>query len=109
MPLLHKEKGDSNSNSQDLRFSKRNIFGNGNPSDLDSGITAFNLFNAKLLEGFALRTNIGWRDTYLADGGHNAVFNFAGNGTHSGGGLRTQLQQMEPDRHRVLSAAPRGA
>ena len=41
--------------------------GNGALSDLDSGITAFNLFNTKFLEGFTLRTNIGWRDTNIAD------------------------------------------
>ena len=78
--------------------------GNGTPSDLDSGTTAFNLFNAKFLEGFTLRTNITWRDTYMADGGHNAVFNFPDNGTHSWGYWGAQLQQMKPDLQRALGA-----
>jgi len=83
--------------------------GNGTPSDLDSGTTAFNLFNAKFLEGFTLRTNITWRDTYVADGGHNAVFNFPDNGTHSWGYWGSQLQQMKPDVQSTLGASPSGA
>jgi len=83
--------------------------GNGTPSDLDSGTAAFNLFNAKFLEGFTLRTNITWRDTYVADGGHNAVFNFPETGTHSWGYWGAQLQQMKPDLQRTLGASPTGA
>jgi diacylglycerol O-acyltransferase/trehalose O-mycolyltransferase len=83
--------------------------GNGTPSDLDSGTSAFNLFNAKFLEGFTLRTNITWRDTYIADGGHNAVFNFPEAGTHSWGYWGAQLQQMKPDLQRTLGAAATGA
>jgi diacylglycerol O-acyltransferase / trehalose O-mycolyltransferase len=83
--------------------------GNGTPSDLDSGTTAFNLFNAKFLEGFTLRTNITWRDNYIAAGGHNAVFNFTETGTHSWGYWGSQLEQMKPDIQRVLGAAPTGA
>jgi diacylglycerol O-acyltransferase/trehalose O-mycolyltransferase len=83
--------------------------GNGTPSDLDSGTAAFNLFNAKFLEGFTLRTNITWRDTYVADGGHNAVFNFPETGTHSWGYWGAQLQQMKPDLQRALGASPTGA
>ncbi len=80
--------------------------GNGNPSDLDAGATAGNLFNAKFLEGFTLRTNKTFRDTYLANGGANGVFNFPANGTHSWGYWGQQLQQMKPDIQRVLGATP---
>jgi diacylglycerol O-acyltransferase/trehalose O-mycolyltransferase len=80
--------------------------GNGNPSDLDAGATAGNLFNAKFLEGFTLRTNKTFRDTYLTKGGANGVFNFPANGTHSWGYWGQQLQQMKPDIQRVLGATP---
>jgi len=80
--------------------------GNGNPSDLDAGTSAGNLFNAKFLEGFTKRTNITFRDTYLADGGKNGVFNFPENGTHSWGYWGAQLQQMKPDIQRTLGATP---
>ncbi len=80
--------------------------GNGNPSDLDAGTSAGNLFNAKFLEGFTKRTNITFRDTYLADGGKNGVFNFPDNGTHSWGYWGSQLQQMKPDIQRTLGATP---
>jgi diacylglycerol O-acyltransferase / trehalose O-mycolyltransferase len=82
--------------------------GNGTPSDLDSGTTAFNLFNAKFLEGFTLRTNLTWRDTYIAAGGHNAVFNFPDNGTHSWGYWGSQLNAMKPDIQKTLGAEPTG-
>ena len=74
--------------------------GNGALSDRDSGITAFNLFNTKFLEGFTRRANIGWRDTNIAD---NAVLNFPDHGTHRGL-LAAQKQQM-PDLQRVVGAA----
>ena len=80
--------------------------GDGKQSDLDAGASAGNLFNAKFLEGFTLRTNKTFRDTYLADGGSNGVFNFPANGTHSWGYWGQQLQQMKPDIQRVLGAAP---
>jgi diacylglycerol O-acyltransferase/trehalose O-mycolyltransferase len=80
--------------------------GNGNPSDLDAGTSAGNLFNAKFLEGFTKRTNVTFRDTYLADGGKNGVFNFPDNGTHSWGYWGAQLQQMKPDIQRTLGATP---
>jgi diacylglycerol O-acyltransferase/trehalose O-mycolyltransferase len=80
--------------------------GNGNPSDLDAGTSAGNLFNAKFLEGFTKRTNVTFRDTYLADGGKNGVFNFPENGTHSWGYWGSQLQQMKPDIQRTLGASP---
>ena len=80
--------------------------GNGKPSDLDAGASAGNLFNAKFLEGFTLRTNKTFRDTYLANGGSNGVFNFPENGTHSWGYWGAQLQAMKPDIQRVLGAVP---
>ena len=43
--------------------------GNGTPSDLDSGTTGENLMSAQFLEGFTLRTNVTFRDNYLAAGG----------------------------------------
>jgi Putative esterase len=69
---------------------------------------AFNLGNAKFLEGFTKRTNLTFRDTYVADGGRNAVFNFPDTGTHSWGYWGKQLMQMKPDLQRVLGAASAG-
>ena len=80
--------------------------GNGTPSDLDSGTSAGNLFNAKFLEGFTLRTNKTFKDNYIAAGGTNGVFNFPAAGTHSWGYWGSQLQQMKPDIQRVLGATP---
>ncbi len=80
--------------------------GEGKPSDLDAGSSAGNLFNAKFLEGFTMRTNRTFRDNYLAAGGTNGVFNFPANGTHSWGYWGQQLQQMKPDIQRVLGATP---
>jgi diacylglycerol O-acyltransferase/trehalose O-mycolyltransferase len=79
--------------------------GNGTPSDLDAGTSAGNLFNAKFLEGFVRRTNITFRDTYLADGGTNGVFVFPADGIHDWSYWGNQLQQMKPDIQRVLGAA----
>ena len=78
--------------------------GDGKPSDLDAGTSSGNLFNAKFLEGFTLRTNKTFRDTYLAKGGTNGVFNFPANGTHQWNYWGQQLQQMKPDIQRVLGA-----
>lgn len=80
--------------------------GDGQPSDLDVGTNAGDLFSAKFLEGFTLRTNKTFRDNYLAAGGTNGVFNFPANGTHSWGYWGQQLQQMKPDIQRVLGATP---
>jgi diacylglycerol O-acyltransferase/trehalose O-mycolyltransferase len=80
--------------------------GDGKQSDLDAGASAGNLFNAKFLEGFTLRTNKTFRDNYLAAGGRNGVFNFPANGTHSWGYWGQQVQQMKPDIQRVLGATP---
>jgi diacylglycerol O-acyltransferase/trehalose O-mycolyltransferase len=83
--------------------------GTGIPSDLDSGTDGGSLMAAQFLEGFTLRTNISFRDKYLAAGGRNGVFNFPTNGTHSWGYWGQQLQQMVPDLQRVLNAAPPAA
>ena len=50
-----------------------------------AGTSAGNLFNAKFLEGFTLRTNKTFQENYIAAGGKNGVFNFPSNGTHSWG------------------------
>jgi diacylglycerol O-acyltransferase / trehalose O-mycolyltransferase len=80
--------------------------GDGTPSDLDAGTSSGNLFNAKFLEGFTLRTNKTFKDNYIAAGGTNGVFNFPANGTHSWNYWGQQLQQMKPDIQRVLGAVP---
>ena len=82
--------------------------GDGTPSELDAGVSAGNLFNAKFLEGFTLRTNKSFKDNYLAAGGTNGVFNFPTNGTHSWTYWGQQLQQMKPDIQRVLGAVEHG-
>ena len=50
--------------------------------------------------------NMTFRDTYLAAGGKNGVFNFPPTGTHCWGYWGHQLLQMKPDLQRVLGAAP---
>jgi diacylglycerol O-acyltransferase / trehalose O-mycolyltransferase len=66
--------------------------GNGTPSDLGGDNVP-----AEFLEGLTRRTNETFRDTYIADGGHNAVFNFPDNGTHDWNYWGAQLQAMKPD------------
>ena len=83
--------------------------GNGTPADLDVGSDGGNLMAAQFLEGFTLRTNETFRDTYVAAGGQNAVFNFPASGTHSWGYWGQQLEQMKPDLQRVLGASPTSA
>jgi diacylglycerol O-acyltransferase/trehalose O-mycolyltransferase len=80
--------------------------GDGKPSELDAGTSTGNLFNAKFLEGFTIRTNKTFQENYLAAGGKNGVFNFPQGGTHSWGYWGQQLQQMKPDIQRVLNATP---
>ena len=80
--------------------------GNGKPSELSTGVSAGNLLNAKFLEGLTLRTNKTFKDTYLADGGTNGVFNFPADGMHDWPYWGQQLQQMKPDIQRVLGATP---
>jgi diacylglycerol O-acyltransferase / trehalose O-mycolyltransferase len=71
--------------------------GNGRPGELGgAGLPQ------EFLEGFTLRTNLTFRDNYIAAGGNNAVFNFPNTGTHSWGYWGQQLQQMKPDIQRTL-------
>jgi diacylglycerol O-acyltransferase/trehalose O-mycolyltransferase len=80
--------------------------GSGTPSELSSGVSSGNLFNAKFLEGLTLRTNKTFKDTYIAAGGTNGVFNFPADGVHDWPYWGQQLQQMKPDMQRVLGAVP---
>ena len=66
--------------------------GNGTPNELGGGELP-----AQFLEGLTLRTNITFKDNYIAAGGNNAVFNFPANGTHNWGYWGPQLQAMKPD------------
>ncbi|KUH83190.1 MULTISPECIES: alpha/beta hydrolase family protein [unclassified Mycobacterium] len=66
--------------------------GNGTPNELGGA----NL-PAEFLEGLTIRTNITFRDNYIAAGGNNGVFNFPPYGTHSWGYWGAQLQEMKPD------------
>ena len=49
--------------------------GSGTPSELDAGTSGGNLMSAQFLEGLTLRTNVTFRDNYIAAGGTNGVFN----------------------------------
>lgn len=66
--------------------------GNGQPNELGAGDLP-----ATFLEGLTLRTNITFRDNYLAAGGKNGVFNFPNNGTHNWVYWGRELQAMRPD------------
>jgi diacylglycerol O-acyltransferase / trehalose O-mycolyltransferase len=80
--------------------------GNGTPSDLDDDGNFGTLFSAQFLEDITLSTNEAFQQKYVAAGGHNGVFNFPTNGTHSWGYWGAQLQAMKPDLLRVLGATP---
>ena len=75
--------------------------GNGTPNELGGGDLP-----ATFLEDLTIRTNITFRDNYLAAGGSNGVFNFPDNGTHNWAYWGRELQAMKPDLQRVLGAAP---
>ena len=66
--------------------------GNGQPNELGGGDLP-----ATFLEGLTIRTNITFRDNYLAAGGTNGVFNFPENGTHNWAYWGRELQAMIPD------------
>ena len=66
--------------------------GNGQPDELGGGDLP-----ATFLEGLTIRTNITFRDNYLAAGGTNGVFNFPDNGTHNWAYWGRELQNMKPD------------
>ncbi len=74
--------------------------GNGQPNELGGGDLP-----ATFLEGLTIRTNITFRDNYLAAGGKNGVFNFPDNGTHNWAYWGRELQAMKPDLQRTLGAA----
>jgi diacylglycerol O-acyltransferase / trehalose O-mycolyltransferase len=80
--------------------------GNGTMSDLDNGSDFGGNFSAQYLENITLSSNREFQQEYLAAGGHNAVFNFPANGTHSWGYWGSQLQAMKPDLLRVLNPPP---
>jgi diacylglycerol O-acyltransferase / trehalose O-mycolyltransferase len=81
--------------------------GNGRSSDLDTAGGDFGtMYSAQFLENITINTNKEFQQRYLAAGGHNAVFNFPANGTHSWGYWGQQLQAMKPDLIRVLGVAP---
>jgi diacylglycerol O-acyltransferase / trehalose O-mycolyltransferase len=82
--------------------------GSGRPSDLDSDGNAGTMFSAEFLENITVSTNKDFQQKYAAAGGHNGVFNFPPNGTHSWGYWGSQLQAMKPDLQRVLGATPTG-
>ncbi len=73
--------------------------GNGQPNELGGGDLP-----ATFLEDLTIRTNITFRDNYLAAGGSNGVFNFPDNGTHNWAYWGRELQAMLPDLQRVLGA-----
>ncbi|CAM3324865.1 diacylglycerol acyltransferase/mycolyltransferase Ag85A [Mycobacterium intermedium] len=75
--------------------------GDGKPSDLGG-----NNLPAKFLEGFVRTSNLKFQDAYNAAGGHNAVFNFDANGTHSWEYWGAQLNAMKPDLQATLGATP---
>jgi hypothetical protein len=81
--LVAQGKRSTTSNSQDIRLGNHSIAATAPRRTWTPVPPTFNLFNANLLEGFTLRTNMTRRDTYIADGGHNAVLNFPDNGTHT--------------------------
>ncbi len=66
--------------------------GNGTPNELGGGDLP-----ATFLEGLTIRTNITFRDNYIAAGGTNGVFNFPENGTHNWAYWGRELQAMKPD------------
>jgi diacylglycerol O-acyltransferase/trehalose O-mycolyltransferase len=80
--------------------------GNGTPSDLDPGADFGTNFSAQYLENITISTNKDFQRKYIAAGGHNAVFNFPANGTHSWGYWGSQLQAMKPDLVRIINPPP---
>jgi diacylglycerol O-acyltransferase/trehalose O-mycolyltransferase len=78
--------------------------GNGTPGDPALASPDAPIAGLGFLEGFAIDSNVAFRDAYLAAGGNNGVFNFP-DGIHSWGYWGQQLQQMKPDLQRVLGVA----
>ena len=71
--------------------------GNGKPGELGGGGLP-----QEFLEGLTVRTNITFRDNYIAAGGTNGVFNFPPYGTHTWQYWGAQLNEMKPDIQRTL-------
>ena len=80
--------------------------GNGRTSDLDEGSDFGAQYSAQFLENITLSTNKEFQQKYLAAGGHNAVFSFPADGTHSWGYWGSQLQAMKPDMVRIIGGQP---
>ena len=80
--------------------------GNGQTSDLDVPGDFGVQYSAQLLENITINTNKDFQKRYQALGGHNAVFNFPNDGTHSWGYWGSQLQAMKPDLVRILNPVP---
>ncbi|UWW08252.1 esterase family protein [Mycolicibacterium brumae] len=76
--------------------------GDGKPAGMESGGDFGINFSASYLENITISTNKEFQQRYVAAGGHNAVFNFPANGTHSWGYWGAQLQQMKPEMLKVL-------
>jgi diacylglycerol O-acyltransferase/trehalose O-mycolyltransferase len=74
--------------------------GNGTPNDLGG-----NNLPAKFLESLTRRTNDTFKDTYIADGGNNGVFNLPDSGTHDWPYWGQQLQLMKPDILKTLGVS----
>jgi diacylglycerol O-acyltransferase/trehalose O-mycolyltransferase len=72
--------------------------GNGGDSDL-----AGTKLDATLLESATRLSNKIFQARYKLKGGHNGVFNFPDNGTHTWQYWGAQLQAMKPDLQRVLA------
>src|SRR4051794_20157310 len=70
--------------------------GDGKPSDLDAGTSSGNLFNAKFLESFTLRTNKTFQEQYIAAGGKNGVLKFPTNGAGRGQRSGSHVREMKP-------------
>jgi diacylglycerol O-acyltransferase/trehalose O-mycolyltransferase len=77
--------------------------GNGTPSELGGANMP-----AEFLENFVRSSNLKFQDAYNAAGGHNAVFNFNANGTHSWEYWGAQLNAMKPDLQSALGASAGG-
>ncbi|WP_205874561.1 esterase family protein [Mycobacterium camsae] len=75
--------------------------GNGGPSEVGTKL------DASLLESATRISNKAFQTRYQAGGGHNGVFNFPANGTHTWSYWGEQLQAMLPDLQRVLGGASR--
>jgi diacylglycerol O-acyltransferase / trehalose O-mycolyltransferase / mycolyltransferase Ag85 len=74
--------------------------GNGGQSDLSAGTK----LDASLLESATRISNKVFQSRYTAKGGHNGVFNFPDDGTHTWSYWGAQLQAMKPDLQRALGA-----